>query len=68
MYCGGALTCIYIYIYIYIYIRMYVPTEQLMQVCAQKWADLSEHGFGVMVLNDGRYGYSTLGNIMKLSL
>ena len=50
------------------YIHTYVPTEQLIQVCAQKWADLSEHGFGVAVLNDGKYGYSTLGNIMRLSL
>jgi alpha-mannosidase len=38
------------------------------EVCAQKWADLSEHGFGVAVLNDCKYGYSTIGNIMRLSL
>ncbi|CAI7994927.1 Alpha-mannosidase 2C1 [Geodia barretti] len=38
------------------------------EVCAQKWADLSEHGFGVAVLNDCKYGHSTLGNIMRLSL
>lgn len=38
------------------------------EVCAQKWADLSEHGFGVAILNDCKYGYSTLGNIMRLSL
>ena len=38
------------------------------QVCAQKWADLSEHGFGVAVLNDCKYGYSTLGSVTRLSL
>lgn len=39
-----------------------------MQVCGHKWADLSEHGFGVALLNDSKYGYSTLDNVMRLSL
>ncbi|CAD5113260.1 DgyrCDS2438 [Dimorphilus gyrociliatus] len=38
------------------------------EVCGHKWADLSEHGFGVSVLNDCKYGWSTFGNIMRLSL
>jgi alpha-mannosidase len=38
------------------------------EVCAQKWADLSEHGFGVALLNDCKYGYATHGNVMRLSL
>jgi alpha-mannosidase len=38
------------------------------EVCAHKWADLSEPGFGMAVLNDSKYGYSTLGNVMSLSL
>ena len=38
------------------------------QVCGHKWADLSEHGFDVAVLNDCKYGYSTLDNVMRLSL
>ena len=38
------------------------------KVCGHKWADLSEHGFGVALLNDSKYGYSTLENIMRLSL
>lgn len=38
------------------------------EVSAHKWADLSEYGFGVSVLNDCKYGYSTLGNVMRLSL
>jgi len=38
------------------------------EVCCQKWADLSEHGFGVSILNDCKYGFATAGNVMRLSL
>ncbi len=38
------------------------------EVCGHKWADLSEHGFGVAILNDSKYGYSCYGNKMSLSL
>lgn len=38
------------------------------EVCAHKWADLSEGGYGVSLLNDCKYGYSIAGNVMKLSL
>jgi alpha-mannosidase len=38
------------------------------EVCAQKWADLSEGGQGVAMLNDGKYGHDTLGNTMRLTL
>lgn len=38
------------------------------EVCGHKFADLSEYGFGVALLNDCKYGYSTHGNVMKLSL
>eukprot|EP01111_Echinosteliopsis_oligospora_P011163 TRINITY_DN3615_c0_g1_i1.p1 TRINITY_DN3615_c0_g1~~TRINITY_DN3615_c0_g1_i1.p1 ORF type:complete len:1063 (+),score=284.46 TRINITY_DN3615_c0_g1_i1:57-3191(+) len=38
------------------------------EVCAHKWADLSEHGFGLALLNDCKYGYATHNNIMRLSL
>ncbi|MCP4178998.1 MAG: alpha-mannosidase [bacterium] len=38
------------------------------EVCAQKWADLSEYGYGISILNDCKYGYATDGNIMSLSL
>jgi len=38
------------------------------EVSAHKWADLSEYDFGVSLLNDCKYGYSTLGNVMRLSL
>ena len=40
----------------------------LCQVCGHKWADLSEHGFGVALMNDSKYGHSVLGSIMRLSL
>jgi len=38
------------------------------EVCAHKWADLSETGFGVALLNDCKYGHATHGNVMRLSL
>uniref|UniRef100_A0AAR2LJC4 alpha-mannosidase n=1 Tax=Pygocentrus nattereri TaxID=42514 RepID=A0AAR2LJC4_PYGNA len=38
------------------------------EVWGHKWADLSEHGFGVALLNDCKYGYSVYQNVMTLSL
>lgn len=38
------------------------------EVCAHKWADLSEQGFGVSLLNDCKYGHHTKGNVMRLTL
>ncbi len=38
------------------------------EVCAQKWADLSEEGYGVALLNDCKYGYDIHGHVMRLSL
>ena len=40
----------------------------MFEVCAHTWMDLSEHGFGVALLNDGKYGHSCDGNVMGLSL
>ena len=38
------------------------------EVPGHRWADLSEPGFGVSLLNDSRYGYATFDNVMSLSL
>jgi alpha-mannosidase len=38
------------------------------EVCCHKWADLSEAGYGVSILNDSKYGFATCGNMMRLSL
>ncbi|MFN8538750.1 MAG: alpha-mannosidase [Thermomicrobiales bacterium] len=38
------------------------------EVCAQRWADLSEGDYGVALLNDGKYGYDIHGNVMRLTL
>lgn len=40
----------------------------LSQVWGHKWADLSEHNFGVSLLNDCKYGYSVHKDTMTLSL
>ncbi|XP_042330389.1 alpha-mannosidase 2C1 [Sceloporus undulatus] len=38
------------------------------EVWSHKWMDLSEHGFGVALLNNCKYGCSVHGNVMSLSL
>lgn len=38
------------------------------EVFGHKWAAISEHNFGVAVLNDSKYGYSTRDGVMRLSL
>ena len=38
------------------------------EVCCHKWADLSEYGYGVSIMNDSKYGFATCGNLMTLSL
>ncbi|EIW69817.1 hypothetical protein TREMEDRAFT_43495 [Tremella mesenterica DSM 1558] len=38
------------------------------EVCGHKYADLSEYGYGVALLNESKYGYATEGNVMRLSL
>ncbi|KAL8898042.1 MAG: hypothetical protein Q9192_002274 [Flavoplaca navasiana] len=38
------------------------------EVCCHRWADLSEAGYGVSILNDSKYGFATAGNLMRLSL
>ncbi|MBN1487316.1 MAG: alpha-mannosidase [Anaerolineae bacterium] len=38
------------------------------ETCAQKWVDLSEGGYGVSLLNDGKYGHDIYQNVMRLSL
>ncbi len=38
------------------------------ETVAQKWVDLSEGGYGVSLLNNGRYGHDIQGNILRLTL
>lgn len=38
------------------------------ETVAHRWMDLSETGFGVSLLNDGKYGHSCSGNVMGISL
>ncbi|KAI8339784.1 galactose mutarotase-like domain-containing protein [Choanephora cucurbitarum] len=38
------------------------------EVVAQKFADMSEYGYGVALLNDCKYGHSAHQNVMRLSL
>ncbi|MBB5514166.1 alpha-mannosidase [Rubricella aquisinus] len=38
------------------------------EVPAHRWADLSEEGYGVALLNDCKYGYDIREDVMRLSL
>lgn len=38
------------------------------EVPGHRFADLSEHGFGVAVLTDSKYGYSCFGSDLRISL
>ena len=38
------------------------------EVCAHKWADVSEYGYGVAVLNDCKYGMDIRESVMRLTL
>ena len=38
------------------------------EVYGHKWADLSEPGYGVSLLNDCKYGHSTEGSTLKLTM
>ena len=38
------------------------------EVCHHKWCDMAEHGGGVALINEGKYGVSAEGGTMALSL
>ena len=38
------------------------------EVCAHKWADVSEAGYGAAVLNDCKYGYDVHDSVIRLTL
>lgn len=38
------------------------------EVVAHKWADLSEEGYGVSILNDCKYGHNIKDNVMQITL
>ncbi|XP_014673720.1 PREDICTED: alpha-mannosidase 2C1-like [Priapulus caudatus] len=42
--------------------------QPVVKVCGHKWADMSETGVGVALLNDCKYGYSCYKNVLRLSL
>jgi len=40
----------------------------MFEVPAHRWADLSEQGYGVALLNDCKHGYDVRGNTVRLTL
>ena len=37
------------------------------EVCAHKWADISEHGYGVAIINDCKYGHAADGSTISIT-
>jgi alpha-mannosidase len=45
------------------------PWDQArFEIPVHRWADLSEAGYGVSLVNNGKYGYSAHGNVLGISL
>lgn len=42
--------------------------KAMFEVCAHKWADLSDASRGLSVINDCKYGYDIQGNVMRITL
>ncbi|GAB4557316.1 MAG: alpha-mannosidase [Anaerolineae bacterium] len=42
--------------------------QEKFEVPAHRWADLSEAGYGVSLLNDCKYGYDVRDNVLRLTL
>ena len=42
--------------------------QEKFEVCAHRWADLSEAGYGVSLLNDCKYGYDVHGDVLRVTL
>jgi alpha-mannosidase len=38
------------------------------EVCAHKWVDISEEGYGVSLLNDCKYGHDIKDSVMRITL
>jgi len=57
------ISCVIVYL-----LTIYSWDMAKFEVVCHKFADLSEHGYGVSILNDSKYGFATVGNLMRLSL
>ncbi len=42
--------------------------EAKFEVCGHKWADISDNGYGMALMNDCKYGYSALGGTIAMTL
>ena len=45
-----------------------IQVGRKFEVCAHKWADLAEDGYGVALLNDCKYGYDINESVIRLTL
>jgi alpha-mannosidase len=42
--------------------------QEKFEVCAQRWVDISEAGYGVSLLNDCKYGHDVKDNVLRITL
>ncbi len=42
--------------------------KAMFEVCAHKWADLSQGDMGMSIINDCKYGYDIDGDVMRITL
>jgi alpha-mannosidase len=42
--------------------------EEMFEVAAQRWVDLSEAGYGVSLMNDCKYGHDIRENVVRITL
>jgi len=42
--------------------------EAKFEIYAHKWVDVAEHGYGVSLLNDCKYGHSVMGSTLSLTM
>jgi len=42
--------------------------QEKFEVCAQRWVDISEGGYGVSLLNDCKYGHDVVDNVLRITL
>jgi alpha-mannosidase len=38
------------------------------EICAHKWIDISQADYGVALLNDSKYGFKVVGNVLDINL
>ena len=46
----------------------FLDSDPSISYISYKYADLSEYGYGVAILSESKYGFSCIGNVLRISL